>query len=112
MSAVDQSSLLYDNEQWLSLADGQQTLLDGVSLGFGERAALGQAVDGVERGVDERGVMLCPGEVRSAAGQQRQHGRTDVPVHSQSRFCGAQSLLGTNRAPQMIHMNQKDSFCK
>uniref|UniRef100_A0A8C1YKD2 Uncharacterized protein n=1 Tax=Cyprinus carpio TaxID=7962 RepID=A0A8C1YKD2_CYPCA len=32
-------------------------------------------------------------------GQQGQHGRTDVPVHCQSCFCGAQSLLGTYTTP-------------
>ena len=80
-----------------SLADGQQTLLDGVSLGLGERAALGEAVDGVEGGVEEAGVVLRAGEERGTAGEEGQHGRADVAVHGQGRLRGAQPLLWRDR---------------
>lgn len=40
----------------------EQALFDGVSLGFGEAAALGQAVHSVEERVDERGKRLCARE--------------------------------------------------
>lgn len=75
------------------LADSQQAFLDSISLGFGERAALGEAVDGVQGGVDEGGVVLGAGEERGAAGQQRQQSRADVAVHGQGRLCGTQTLL-------------------
>lgn len=75
------------------LAHRQQTLLDGVPLGLGERAALGEAVDGVKGGVDERGVVLGAGEERRAAGEEGQQGGADVAVHGQRRLRGAETLL-------------------
>lgn len=54
------------------LADSQQAFFYSISLGFGERAALGEAVDGVQSGVDKGGVVLGAGEERGAAGQERQ----------------------------------------
>lgn len=75
------------------LADRQQALLDGVSLGLGQRAAFGQPVDGLQRGVDQLCVVLGAGEQSGTASQERQQGRADVPVHSQRCFSGAQSFL-------------------
>lgn len=75
------------------LAHGQQALLDGVPLGLGERAAFGQPVDGLQRGVDELRVVLRAGKESGTAGQQRQQGGADVPVHGQRRLGGAQHLL-------------------
>ena len=71
-------------------ADSDDALLVGVSLGLGERAALGQAVDDVQCGVDERGVVLGAGEQVGAARQQGEQRRADVAVHRQGRLCGAQ----------------------
>lgn len=86
---------MHKGETYLdSLADRQQALLDGVPLGLGERAALGQAVDGVQGGVDQRGVVLGAGKERGAAGEEGEDGRADVAVHGQSRLGGAQTLLG------------------
>lgn len=59
---------------WLLLADGKQALLDGVSLGLGERAALGQSVDGVKCGVHECSVVLRMSKEVRTSRQQRQHG--------------------------------------
>lgn len=56
------------------LADSQQALLYSVSLSLGERAALGEAVDGVQSGVDEGGVVLGAGEERGTSGQEGQQG--------------------------------------
>ena len=53
-----------------SLADGQQALLYSISLSLGERAALGEAVDGVQGGVDEAGVVLGASKERGAAGEE------------------------------------------
>lgn len=53
-----------------SLANSQQALLDGVSLGLGERTAFGEAVDGVQSGVDEGGIVLGAGKERGAAGEE------------------------------------------
>lgn len=75
------------------LADIQQALLDGVPLGFGERASFAQPVDGLQRGVDQLHVVLGAGKEGGAAGQQGQHGRADVPVQSQRGLGGAQRLL-------------------
>lgn len=75
------------------LADSQQTLLDGVPLGFGERAAFGQPVDSLQRGVNQLRIVLCAGKESGTAGQQRQQGRADVPVHCQCSLSGAQHLL-------------------
>lgn len=75
------------------LADSQQALLDGVPLGLGERAAFGQPVDGLQRGVDEMHVVLRASKESGTAGQQRQQGGADVPVHGQRCLCGAQHLL-------------------
>lgn len=75
------------------LADSQQAFLYSIPLGFGERAALGEPIDGVQGGVDKRGVVLGAGKERGAAGQERQQSRSDVSVHSQSRLCGTQTLL-------------------
>lgn len=75
------------------LADGQQTLLDSVSLGLGQRAAFGEAIDGLQRGVDQLRVVLSAGEQCRAAGQQGQQGGANVPVHGQRRFSGAQDFL-------------------
>lgn len=58
---------------WLLLADGKEAFLNGVALGLGEGAAFGQPVDGMQRGVDERGVVFRAGKLGSTAGQQRQH---------------------------------------
>lgn len=80
-----------------SLADGQQALLYGIPLGLGEDAALGEAVDGVQGGVDEGGVVLGAGEQGGAAGEEGQQGRADVAVHGQGRLCGAQTLLWKER---------------
>lgn len=88
-------------EHWLKnntvqqalLADSQQALLDGVPLSFGERAAFGQPVDCLQRGVHQLGVVLRAGKEGGTAGQQRQQGRADVPVHGQRRLSGAQRLL-------------------
>lgn len=54
------------------LAHSQQAFFDSISLGFGERAALGEAVDSVQSGVNEGGVVLGASEERGAAGQERQ----------------------------------------
>lgn len=75
------------------LADSQQALLDGVPLGFGERAPFAQPVDGLQRGVDQLCVVLGAGEEGGAAGQQGQHSRADVPVQSQRGLGGAQHFL-------------------
>lgn len=75
------------------LADSQQALLDGIPLGFGERATFGEPVDGLQRGVNQLGVVLRAGKEGGTAGQQGQQGRADVPVHGQRRLSGAQSLL-------------------
>lgn len=75
------------------LADSQQTLLDGVPLGFGERAAFGEPVDSLQSGVDQLRVVLRAGEESGTAGQQRQQGRADVPVHGQRGLRGAQHFL-------------------
>ena len=76
-----------------SHANRQQALLNGISLRLGQRAALGEAVDGVQRGVYEGGVVLRSGKQRGTAGEEGQHGRTDVAIHSQGRFGGAETLL-------------------
>ena len=73
--------------------DSQQTLLDGVPLGLGERASFGQPVDGLQRGVDQLCVVLRVAEESGAAGEQGQQGRADVPVHGQRCLSGAQHFL-------------------
>ncbi len=65
-----QKTLLIGSFACSLLADSQQALLYGISLGLGERAALGKAVDGVQSGVDEGGVVLGAGEERGAAGEE------------------------------------------
>ncbi len=75
------------------LADRQQALLYGISLGLGERATLGEAVDGVQGGVDEGGVVLGAGKEGGAAGQEGEQGRADVAVHGEGGLCGTQALL-------------------
>lgn len=79
--------------QWDILADSQQAVLDGVPLSLGERPALGQPVDGLQRGVHQLSVVIRAGKQGGAAGQQRQQGRADVSVHGQRRFSGAQHFL-------------------
>lgn len=56
------------------LANRQQALLYRISLRLRQRATLGEAVDGVQSGVDEGGVVLGAGEERGAAGEEGQHG--------------------------------------
>lgn len=85
------------------LADSQQTLLDGVPLGFGERAAFGQSVDGLKCGVDQLSVVLRAAEESGTAGQQRQQRRADVPVHGQRRLSGAQHLLRDGQRDTCSH---------
>lgn len=79
--------------QWDILADSQQAVLDGVPLSLGERPALGQPVDGLQRGVHQLSVVIRAGKQGGAAGQQRQQGRADVSVHGQCCFSGAQHFL-------------------
>ena len=84
-----------------SPAHGQEAVLDGVSLGRGEAAALGQPVHGVEQGVDQRGVRLRAGKQRCALSQQGQHSCAQVPVEGQSHVRGTENRLQGERGQQM-----------
>lgn len=75
------------------LADCQQTLFNGIPLGFGEWAAFWQPVDSLQRGVNQLCVVLCAAKKSGTAGQQRQQSWADVPVHGQGSLCSAQRLL-------------------
>lgn len=92
--------------QLVILADGEQALLNCVALGLGERAALGEPVDGVQGRVDECGVVLRARKVRGAAGQQRQHRRAYVSVHGQRCLCGAQCLLQVEAQNKIMESGQ------
>lgn len=52
------------------LADSQQAFLYSIPLRLGERKTFGEAVDGVQCGVDEGGVVLGPSEERGATGEE------------------------------------------
>lgn len=80
--------LLIESLVFSSLADSQQALLYSISLGLGERTALGEAVDGVQSGVDEGGVVLGASKERGAAGEEGKQSGADVAVHSQGCLCG------------------------
>ena len=75
------------------LAEGHEALLNDVSLGLGEGTAAGQPVDGVEHGVDHDGSVVAAGEQRGALGDEGQHGRAQVAVHSQGHLGGAERRL-------------------
>lgn len=71
----------------------KQTLLYRVPLGLGEAAAFGQAVDGVQQGVDERGEGLRPRKQRRTFGEQRQHSSTQIPVEGEGHVCSTEGSL-------------------
>lgn len=71
------------------LANGQQTLLYGVPLSFGEGTALGKPVYCLQCRVDQRGIVLCSSKERGASCEKREHGRTYVPVQCQHGLGGA-----------------------
>lgn len=54
--------------------------------------------------------MLCAGELRSAASEQVQHGRADIPVHSQSHLSGAQGLLQGQKRETVNRPIQQTGF--
>lgn len=51
------------------LAERHQALLYDVPLGLGEGSATGQAVDGVEHGVDHNGAVVSAGKQRRTFGE-------------------------------------------
>lgn len=73
--------------------NSQQTLLYGIPLGLGEAAAFGQAVDGVEEGVNQWSKRLCPRKQRRTFSQERQHSCTKIPVEGECHVCGTESNL-------------------
>ena len=85
------------------LAQRHEALFDDVPLGLGEGSAAGQPVDGVQHGVDHDGPVFGTGEERGALGDERQHGRTQVPVQRQGHLRGAErSLRGRDSDRQEI----------
>lgn len=71
------------------LANGQQTLLYGVPLSFGEGSPLGKPVYCLQCRVDQRSVVLCSGKEGGASCEEWEHSRTYVPVQCQSSLGGA-----------------------
>lgn len=69
-----------DSSNLNSPTHSQQTLLDGIPLGLGQAAALGQAVHSVQQRVNERGVRLCARKQWGTLSKQGQHSCAQVAV--------------------------------
>lgn len=76
-----------------SPTDRQQALLDGISLGLGEHAALGDPVDRLEQGVHQLAVGLGASEQRRTLGEEGQHCCAQIAVESQRHVSACQIRL-------------------
>lgn len=91
--ALCQTPALFSSHSGVLPTDCEQALLYRVPLGLGEAAAFGQAVDGVQQGVDERGEGLRPRKQRRTFGEQRQHSGTQIPVEGKCHVCRTEGSL-------------------
>lgn len=76
------------------LAERHEAVLDDVALRFGEGAAAGQAVHGVQHGVHHDGAVLGPRKERRTLGDEREHRQAQVSVQRQRHLSGAERGLG------------------
>lgn len=75
------------------LAERHEAVLDDVTLRFGEGAAPGQAVHGVQHGVHHDGAVLGSRKERRALGDERQHRQAQVSVQRQRHLSSAERGL-------------------
>lgn len=76
------------------LAERHEAVLDDITLRFGEGAAPGQAVHGVQHGVHHDGAVLGSRKERRTLGDERQHRQAQVSVQRQRHFSSAEGGLG------------------
>lgn len=76
-----------------SLAQSHEALFNDVSLSLRESTSTGQAVDGVQHGVNHNSSVVTPGKEWGTFGDKRQNGRAQVAVQSKSHLRGAESSL-------------------
>lgn len=76
---------------WLD--QGHEAVLDDITLSLGKCASTGQAVDGVQHGVNHDGPMVSTRKQRSTLGQKWQHGRTQITVECQRHLGGTERHL-------------------
>lgn len=75
------------------LAERHEAVLDDVTLRFGEGAAPGQAVHGVQHGVHHDGAVLGSGKERRTLGDERQNRQAQVSVQRQRHLSSAERGL-------------------
>lgn len=99
-------SLLSKEQKHYWLDQGHEAVLDDITLSFGQRTATGQSVDGVQHGVNHDGTVVSTRKQRSALGQKRQHGGTQITIKGQGHLCGTECHLKTNR-DSVVELHQE-----